>query len=363
MSADYEIHLRTPQGAKLAEITEWETLGYTKRRNAVGRCRWTMDLGNPKVALVADKCQVEVYRTNAALGVAKYLDWRGMVRIDDLDRTTRGVATFEALSDLERLRWRIVAWPAEREGYTQFTNKTGEEIMRNLVYYNCGAGAHPALGRDLLGIMSGTLGTITLADPFAGRGNVTSLACAEMNVLAALQEVAPRAGLDFELVKTDAATWGFRLFPGQLGQDRRSSVLFAIERGNLRVVKARRDATNEATAVIAKGKGEGAGRLVVAELAAGVQAGEQIEVLFDGGTYDTANALRAAARGRLAPATVTGEVEIIQAPNAAYGNQYGLGDLVRIDTLRGMEDHIVAGVAVEVKQDGETIDIDTERRS
>lgn len=362
MSADYEIHLRTPLGAKLAEITEWETLGYTKRRNAVGRCRWTMDADNPKVALVSDKCQVEVYRTNAALGVAKHLDWRGMVRIDDIDRSERGVATFEALSDLERLRWRIVAWPAEREGYALFTNKRGEEIMRNLVYYNCGEGAHPAFGRDLYGVMGGALGTITLADPYAARGTITSLACAEMNVLAALQEVAPRAGLDFDLVHQGAATWAFRLYAGQLGQDRRSTVLFALERGNLRVVKARRDATNEATAVIAKGKGEGAGRLVVAELAAGVVLGEQIEVLFDGGTYDAEAPLRAAARGRLAPATITGEVEIIQAPNAAYGNQYGLGDLVRIDTLRGMEDHIVSGVAVEVNAGGETIDIDTERR-
>jgi hypothetical protein len=98
----------------------------------------------------------------------------------------------------------------------------------------------------------------------AGGGNTLSVNTgSRKNLLSVLHDIQPLAGGDFDLVRTGANAWQFRFYAGGLGTDRTSSLVFAKPRGTMADMRYELRRSQEATAAVVGGQGEGEARTFV----------------------------------------------------------------------------------------------------
>lgn len=356
MSTQYRLDLHNAAGAKVAELTDFWSLSYTRRVNAPGRLDFSLAGDHRAVADLEHNGEVIVYRRNPALG----LDWtadfwglfRGMRRrFSDHDR-------IEAVCPglLTMLGRRIVAWKAGTSNRSSFSSAKAETVMKTLVSYNAGASATTGNGR----IRNGTINGISVQADGAG-GNTLSVDCAWDNLLEILQKVAAIGGGDFDLIKTGAASWEFQWFSGQRGTDRTATLLFALERGNMAEPEYSYDRTEERTVAVVGGQGEGADRAVVVRTGPDYAAGNDIETFVDARNNTTTEGLNASGDAKLAASRALQQFDyrVVQTPGCAYGVHYGLGDLVKAQYGPVLVTQKIVGVSVGLDRDGnERIDVE-----
>ena len=355
MSTQYRLDLHNAAGAKVAELTDFWSLSYTRRVNAPGRLEFTLAGDHRAAADLEHNGEVAVYRRNPALG----LDWtadfwglfRGMRRrFSDHDR-------IEAVCPglLTMLGWRIVAWPAGTASRSSFSTRA-ETVLKTLVAYNAGPEATVANGRIRDGVIAG----LSVEANEAG-GNTISLDCAWANLLESLQKAAAIGGGDFDLVRVGPAAWEFRWFAGQRGADRSGDLLFALERGNMAEPEYSHDRTEERTVAIVGGQGEADGREVVVRTGPDYAAGNDVEAFVDARQCATTAGLESAGDGRLESWRARQQFgyRVLQTPGCAYGVHYSLGDLVRAQYGPVNVVQKVTAVTVAVDRDGgERIDVE-----
>ncbi len=345
MAADYYIQWKTRAGIRRAILagagpgqdatkdTFFTRLAYRRELNAPGWFRVDLPATLPDRLGITDRDQVEIYRRDKTSGLTWAIDCHGLFRDEAItdDRET-GHETFQASGPgaLARLAMYHVLWPAGTTNRTAFTSVSAETILKTLVSYNAVvAFATTASGRDNSIPDDG----ITVQADTAG-GNVLTLVTGERkNLLSALQDIQPIAGGDFDLIKAAANTWEFRFYVGQRGVDRRGTLLFSKQLGNMANVRYERMRSREKTVAAVAGQGEGAARKIVMRTGPSYSATNYSETLINAtdvkpGTAETA---QLSARGDAALAEYRARTvfsfDVLQTQSCRYGRDFSLGDL------------------------------------
>jgi len=368
MAPAYRIDVLTPAGIKVAEFTSggWGFLGlaYSKRLNEPGQAKVVLHGLNPRLARWADRGQVEIWRSNKAIGLDWYCDFRGLFLAQRLERTTRDLATLTIPGAKWILGTRIVAWYANTAGRSAFSNAKPETIAKTLVNYNLGSAATTGNGRVRTGTPSWT--TVTTA-PDLARGTNLDWYCAWDNLLTTLQKLSTAAGFDFELNKSGPNSWEFEYYPA-LGVDRTAVLSFSLERDNVVNPVYERDRTEEATVAIVGGKGDNNLRAIRVVTGPDYAADNDSEIFVAETNYPDGinpNSTLDAAGARALEETRTRETfsyEPRQTRGAYYGLDYCvggvLGDLVRskFRTVEATQRVVGVTVSADPQQGAESIE-------
>lgn len=327
-AATYSLILRDATGTKVAHWSDVLSLAYVRQVNAPGLIHIVLDGAHPVVPLLTPERQIEVWRLLPGVR-GWHREHAGLIGALHWQQTTSREATLtvEAEGLLSVLGWRIVAYPANTPQQTRFSATPAGTILWRLVAFNLGADATPANGRTHLG----TLPQIDAGDDPA-TGAVIDWSCAWANVLSEAQRLQPHLGADFDLLPDplDPSRWQFRLFPGQRGEDRRASVVFAVERGTIANVQRHTLIREVRSVIIVGGPGEEDARRVRVRTGNGYPAVSRERFYDARNAADTDAALDARGDAVVREARRRDQVtfDVLQTAACAYGRDYDLGDLV-----------------------------------
>lgn len=256
------------------------------------------------------------------------MDFGGLFRDEERHSDDDGNSIFRAFCPdyLDFLGRAIVAWPANTANRSLFTAAKAETILKTLVAYNAVASA-ATTGNGRL--RTTDLANITVQADAVG-GNTLTFACAQDDLLKALQDVARIGDRDFYMVATGAQAWEFRV-KQYLGTDRSTTVVFALNYGNMSNPILRRNRLTEKTVMIVGGQGVDATRTFEIRTGANYNATyNSTEDFYPATEYTTVAGLDAAGDVRLYELTARDDLtwDIIQTPGSLYGVHYFHGDLV-----------------------------------
>lgn len=340
MGAEYQLRIIDTAGATQAVITDFLQLAYTRVVNEPGLMSFRLRDNHPALAYIVHNNQVEIYRRNADIGLVWTLDFVGIIRLLTWETTDSTTLTVSAPGIMSVLGWQVVAYKAEALNRSRFVARRADSVMKDIVRFNCTSSGTTTDGRLRAATSSGKVsGLYTISiETDAAVGTTASLACSFDNVLEAVQKLQPASGGDFDLVKTAATTFQFRYYLGQRGTDRKTSLYFALERGNMSIPSFVDDRVDERTVVIVGGKGEASLRTTVTRTGADYSVSSRaFETFLDATNAETTAALNTAgdAAMYIQRADPQFMFTAIQAPNAYYGVHYDLGDVVSA-TYRGV---------------------------
>lgn len=330
--ADYAIVIKSRAGATLRVLTGdaggFRQLSYRKELNGVGELQFDLDAGHEAIADLEQDGQVEAWRWDAANNITAYADFEALFVGEERFADDDGNSVFRAIcpGQMDFLTREVVAWPANTANRTLFTSAKAETILKTLATYNVvAASATTANGR----IRTTDLANISVQADAAG-GSTLTYACAHKPLLEALQDVARIGDRDFWLTRTGAQAWEFRTAQ-YLGTDRSTSVVFALNFGNMSNPVLRRSRQTEKTVVIVGGDGVDSARDFVVRTGPNYNAAYNSKVLFYPATqYSTTDGYNAAGDVRLDELRARDDLtwEPIQTPGSLYGVHYFVGDLV-----------------------------------
>lgn len=350
--AHYELRIYDATNTLIAISTSFQELSYTNAVNAIGvlECRYLA--GDPVVDELAIDGRIDVVRYDETLGIARSVDWTGLIRCLEWHHEQADTVTFRAFTWLDLLARRIVAWHAGTSNRSEFNNVPAETIAKTLVSYNAGSSATTANGRLVNGVING----LTVQSD-NGSGNQLTIGCAYQNLLETLQKISDIGGGDFDLVRS-GSNLEFRWYAGQRGTDRRATVLFALERGNMGEPAAILDCSQERSVVIVGGQGEESNRTVVVRTASGLST-IVAEAFVAGQNLDTTDGLNALGDQQLAEmrAKRTFTFKVLQTPGCLYGLHYQLGDLVRAVWRGTAYDVKIESIQISLTEQGEDVQV------
>jgi hypothetical protein len=354
--ADYKLIVREPTGAKaMEEITDFRWLSYLRKRNRPGMLQVGIPDDHEIFDVIGDRYQVEVWRRDVAAEIDWYRDFGGLFLLDQ--KKTRQALTQHTLyvpGYQVMLHWRRVMWLAGTNNRSAFAAVPAETVMKTLVSYNATLLATTAAGRQEF---DGTItwpGTISVAVD-QGRGNSVDWSCAWDWLDETLYDLAMIGGGDFDLVKTGANSWEFQFYPGQLGSDLSSTIVFSEDFDNLTQATYERHASQRVTGVLVGGPGQESARAVSSITATGWSQAYHVEDFVNAANFDTDAARQDAGRRRIAELA---EREILtfdvqQTQGLRYGRDYDLGDKVTRRAFGITQTPVIDEVAVALNQNGQ----------
>lgn len=328
MSIQYQIRVHDKDGNLLHIVTDARTFSYTKEVNAPGVLTYELDPDHASIADLELDGVIEVWRADLEQDIDWYCDFYGFYRGEQRVADSDGNSVFrvQVVDQMDLLNRSIIAYPAETFGRTQFVITPAETIAKSLVRHNATVDGDTADGRKRnVGITRVTIETD------GGRGNTLDVQCAWRPLLSVLQDIAASGGGDFNVIPNVGGTWEFTWYPGQLGTDRSSSLVFALEYGNITNPKLTRSYLSEKTIAIVGGQGQEAARTVVVRAGANYVADyNEKEVFVDARNISTTNGLQQYGDAVLSElrARDTLSFDVLQVPQTLYGRDYFLGDLV-----------------------------------
>lgn len=342
MSARYKIHLKDQSGDLVAIFDDYTSLTIGHRINSIDTCTFSIDDDDSRIDLFELDGQVEVYRSYPEFDVDWYLEFEGFHRTKTRQTFTDGNRYFTSGSrgynDL--LRRRIVAYYAG----TDYANKSdiGETAMKEYVEENCAASA-TSPPRIANGVITGfTVEADNLnGDPWAGSK-------AYINILDVCQDIANNSGIDFKVRGNGAAQFVFRVYDGQLGDDRsvtgldsatglngagNAPVIFTLGRGNMGGPVYSLKRMNERNYCYVLGQGQQSDRDVVEREdsdATDDSPWNKVEFTRDARNYSTIASYQNAGDAALVEnqAEETFSFEPLQVESTLYGRDYFFGDLI-----------------------------------
>ncbi len=347
-------------GSELLTLDAFETLQYAVRVNTRGVA--VLELLDPEfeMGLLPQLKDARLVIWREPEGAVNRIVFAGKIRGWKIKRVGKSLrVTLRAVDYNDELLTRIVAWYA---GSSQAA-KSGlaDDVMKAIVRENLGASVGSGgADREIT-----ATGFYVEADK--GLGPSLQKGMAWENVLDTLQEISqasyrtPAKGITFGVVPLGKGVdREFVTRVGQWGADQRGRVMFSEANGNLVDPEVELDAFDELTHIYAGGQGQGADRLLV-EQSDTLRISEtplgRREGFFDGGNYETANALTAVAQGKLeAGRPVFGvNFEVQDTADLIYGRDWDLGDLTTVQVFTWQYDCHVAAVEVKVSGATETI--------
>ena len=327
MPAEYRIDVRDTTGAKIAEVTDYNWLSYSRRVLEPGIARFELPGNHALVNMLGLDYQIEIWRRNTDMGLAWYADYYGFHRGLELsNKNSIDLATITAPGQMSLLSRRTIAYYSGTASRTQFTTTAAETICKTLVSYNAGPNALAANSRFRDAVITGLT-----VEADSARGTTLDWSCANVELLKTLADIARVGGGDFDLLNTGSSTWQFKWYPGQLGADRHTTVLFSVALGNMENPVYTYDRTAEKTVAIVGGAGTGSGRPVIYITGPDYVAGSNdVEEFVNGSSFTTVAGLTA--EGNRAMYTDRARQKFtfsaLQIPSTYYGLHYFLGDIV-----------------------------------
>ena len=356
MTASYQVRVKNTTGTLQAVLTDFTSLAYTKRVNAPGVVSYKLHSDHDAISLHEHRGQIEVWRRNADLGIDWYCDFYGLYLDHEYQYVDYDVWTARGYGLNWLLSTRHVAWYASTADRSKFTSAAAETILKTLVDYNAGPNATTGNSR----LRNGAITGLSIQADGAG-GNTLDWYCAWQNLLSTCQKLARVAGGDFDIVRTSATTTEFRWYEDQLGTDRSSTVIFALERGNMARPHYRYNRAEEKTAVIVAGQGEEDDRKTSVRTSSDYSAANDVEGFKDARNRSSTAGLQTAGDQYLDEKRAKQELtfDVLQTPACLYGEHYFLGDLVTARYHTTLTQKIV-GVTVEFASGQERISLELE---
>lgn len=241
-----------------------------------------------------------------------------------------------------------------------------DDVMKEYVYENAGAGATLANGRLTAGVTVGLDVAVDTSEAADYSG-----ANAYKNLLQTVRELGEPLSVDFDVVwggEDDPITFTFVTYYPQLGTDRREGtadpMIFAVNLNNMENPSFTQQRTEEVTSCLVLGPGEGPLRDTLERTSTHIadspwNVREQDQ---NASNEDTTAGLEAVGDGVLyekRPA-ISVSFQPIQTAQAAYGVHYFLGDLVTAKGRRMEADVKIRAVTLNLSEEGETIGLELE---
>jgi hypothetical protein len=334
---------------------EPNTLQYTKRVNAPGKVVFTIAGDHDLLSNILPDWQVEVWRRPDGEDWGRELSafYRDL---DPWEYPEASIATLKCDGLKSILNRRIVAYYAGASNRSYFTSSAVETIANTLVKYNATTSGTTGDGR-LRAAAGGYPFTGLSVEADGADGTSIEYYCAYKNLLEALQELAVGEG-DFDVVKTSSTAWQWRWYDGQLGMDYSASIIFALERGNMKAPTFRDIRSEEKTVAIVAGQGEESDRDTAVRTGTNYGATNDIEVFVPATDIDLDDTTGLQNRGdkKLSELEATKHFDfgVLDIESVKYGEDYDLGDLVKvINPYDGTAYTVkVESVAVSLSPDG-----------
>lgn len=272
MGVRYRLDVKTVAGVKVAEIADPLSLSFTRQVNAPGILEFTLNQADTAVALIADKYQVECWRSWPEESIDWYREFDTIFR-DDIPQTTDdGLKQFLArcYGTLHILSWQENLYDSGVTNKTKFTSAKPETILKTLITNNFTTTGTTAFLRDRNATSASAVNGFTITvETDSARGVAMNLETARGNVLDDLQKiqqvnVSTATPFDFDLVKQSGSTYQFQFKTPVLGTDRSSgasAVVFSEDYDNMRHPRLERIRSIEKTAVVVGGGGQGTERV------------------------------------------------------------------------------------------------------
>lgn len=360
--AAYTVYLCDQFGRVVADASDFTNLTYTRVVNDVGGLVLTLKGDYPLNNIVSPDGRIQVWRRLSS--GREYLDtdttWliKGYRLILDENGTrsieVRALAPLCVLSEPGRF---VDAYAGSAEA-----QKTGaaDDMCKAIVREQASSSA--AAARQYGGLIS--VAANTAQAPGITKG------FAWRDVLKVLQELADasaQAGtyLAFDIVAPTTETLEFQTFVGQRGIDHRfpggvNPVLIGPDFGTMGACSLDYDWEEEATYAKAGGQGEGSGRLTGEDLddaRAAVSPFGRREVFVSATNYATSTGLAAEAEAqvRAQRPRVILNGELLDSPQARYGQDWAWGDYLTIQVFGVSIDARVQAVTVEASPGRERI--------
>ena len=265
--AEYYVEWRSSAGVRRAVLplaggpnatTGITRLVYRRELNAPGQFQISTTGTLGALSTFADKDQVLIYRR--PVGQAWRVDFDGLFRDERYqdDELGQERVVLSGPGVMALLNWYHVMWYANVSNRTVFSSVAAETILKTLVNFNAvSANATTTNGRLRNAASQG----ISIATDTAAGNVLTVRGVAWQNLLAILQQTQLVAGLDFDLVRTGAATYEFRTY-AQRGTDRRNQYTVSRAYGTMTNVLYEIVRSREATTAVVLGQGEETARAV-----------------------------------------------------------------------------------------------------
>lgn len=326
---EYRIHLYSNTGTLLAVFDNWRSLTMEKRLNSFSTHTLSMDARDPRAWLFELDGFVEVWRRAPEHNLDWYIEYSGFHRTPQYDISADGYEIFTSYgrSYEDLLKRSSLLWRAPYEKGPA----PGDDIIKEFVYENCGAGATIANGRTRDHVYPGFV-----VAPNDGLCATWQGQRSWKNLLEVVQEIALASDCDFAVTRS-GTTFTFNTYFPQYGVDRTESSgaiprVFSTEFGNVTGPTHVHSRTEEVTVVSVQGSGEGVLRniRVVDSATATESPYNDIELARDARNEDTDEAMDAVGRAELERngGGVNFTFNVLETPSSVYGRDYAVGDLV-----------------------------------
>jgi len=342
MSARYKIHLKNQSGDLVAIFDDFTSLTIGHRINSIDTCSFAIDDDDSRIDLFETDGQIEVYRSYPEFGVDWYLEFEGFHRTFSRQHFEDGNRYFtsNARGYNDLLRRRIVAYYAGTDQASK--SGAGETVMKEFVDENCGPSAtSPPRISD--GVITG----LTI-EADAAQGDSWAGSKAYINILDVCQDIANNSGLDFKVRGNGAAQFVFRVYSGQLGDDRsvtgldsstglngagNAPVIFTLNRGNMGMPVFSQKRMNERNYCYVLGQGQQSDREIVVREDTDTtddSPWNKIEFTRDARNYSTTVSYQNAGDAALVENQFeeTFSFEPLQIESTLYGRDYFFGDII-----------------------------------
>lgn len=325
MASIYRLDWYDDAGDLQYVMTDFTGLSVAQRVNSPGLGIISFRGDHDILGDLADRWKVEVWRKPADTWAREFV---GLYRYGRWQHGDQDRFTCYCPGILSLLGRRIVAWYAGTANRTTFSAVAAETIMKTLVTYNATASATTGNGRLRAGTNWPATEITVQAD--GANGNALTVGVSYKNLLEALQDLAPIAGGDFDLVQTAVNAYNFRWYTGQLGTDRSASVTFSMGMGNMANPTYEENRLEEFTVCIVGGQGELSDRAYATRTGDDYAAANDIEIFLDATDMNSAAGLNSRGDKKLddVKAQENFSFTALETPTTRYGIDYYLGDLV-----------------------------------
>ncbi len=355
----YQYYVRS-LGASPVVIDSFIDLAYTKKMNDIGSATITVRRDHPAVSALALDDEIEIWRQRNG---SNQIDFRGFARGGTFRTLNNGKTVYEifVVHEMELLRRSVNAYKAGLEAASQFTSFAADTVMLQLVSNNflnatqSIANSHPRLTQATSKVLAA--GAYTA---FGSR--VATYGAAYKNVLSALQELADVDKSMFYITKVGSA-WFFYVQPETVTTDRRATVLFDIDAGNMQDGELNQQRVGEMTVGFVTGQGEGNARTVEVRTTADRIIGtNNYEMAIDARHLTSSSSLQAYGDGVLNATRYRPKLRFRPAQLASlnYGQHYFWGDVVTARYNGTSFVQRIMQVTVRKNAQGEQVDLGLE---
>jgi Siphovirus ReqiPepy6 Gp37-like protein len=329
----YQVRIYSPDtGELLTILTNWHSLFLERKLNSFDEMQLSLHATDPNVKFFKLDTILEVWRLIDNPGARYYRETTLMHRTEQRELSTEQREIFVSFSRglIDLLRRRHVQYYST----TAFTLKQGpaDDIMKEFVIENAGPGANNAARRTAGHWNAAVLG-LTVEDK-KSIAPIWKGKHAWDNLLDVLTDISSTTSVDFDVVRTGPRSFEFKTFYPQLGVDRSNFIIFSPQLGNMTDVSYAKSRSEEVTAVVVGGQGEGVDRRNLTRLnasAADDSPWNLIESNEDGRSQPTLADLQhigdTALQEKAFSETFT--FKVLQTDTRKYGSEYNLGDKIR----------------------------------